>query len=50
MSTHDFGITSLTNKRHLLQKYDVVTFKKDENGRANEVCGFYYIFLNLAPF
>lgn len=38
MSTHEFGITSLTNKRHLLQKYDVVTFKKDENGRANEVC------------
>lgn len=37
MSTHEFGITSLTNKRHLLQKYDVVTFKKDENGRANEI-------------
>lgn len=48
MSTHEFGITSLTNKRHLLQKYDVVTFKKDENGRANEVCVYWIKFLNLA--
>ncbi|XP_058457625.1 cold shock domain-containing protein E1 isoform X2 [Malaya genurostris] len=37
LSTHEFGITSLKNKRDLLQKDDVVTFKIDEQGRAVEV-------------
>lgn len=37
MSTHEFGITSLTNKRDLLQKDDYVVFKIDEIGRAAEV-------------
>lgn len=36
-TTHDFGITSLVNKRDLLQKHDTVTFKLDDNGRATEV-------------
>lgn len=37
-STHEFGITSLKNKRDLLQKDDMVTFKVDEQNRAVEVC------------
>lgn len=37
ISTHEFGITSLNNKRDLLQKGDLVTFKIDECGRAAEV-------------
>ncbi|XP_058828473.1 cold shock domain-containing protein E1 isoform X1 [Topomyia yanbarensis] len=37
LSTHEFGITSLKNKRDLLQKDDVVTFKIDEQNRAVEV-------------
>ncbi|XP_055621287.1 cold shock domain-containing protein E1 isoform X2 [Toxorhynchites rutilus septentrionalis] len=36
-STHEFGITSLKNKRDLLQKDDGVTFKIDEQNRAVEV-------------
>lgn len=37
MTTHEFGITSLKNKRDLLQKDDMVTFKVDEQNRAVEV-------------
>lgn len=37
LSTHEFGITSLKNKRDLLQKDDVVTFKVDDQNRAVEV-------------
>lgn len=37
ISQHELGITSLTNKRDLLQKDDQVTFKVDEVGRAAEV-------------
>lgn len=37
ISTHEFGITSLKNKRDLLQKDDIVTFKLDEQNRAVEV-------------
>lgn len=37
ISRHDFGITSLTNRRDLLQKDDQITFKVDEIGRAAEV-------------
>lgn len=37
LSTHEFGITSLKNKRDLLQKDDAVTFKIDEQNRAVEV-------------
>lgn len=37
ISTHELGITSLTNKRDLLQKDDYVVFKVDEAGRAAEV-------------
>lgn len=37
LSTHEFGITSLKNKRDLLQKDDVVTFKIDELSRAMEI-------------
>lgn len=37
VSTHELGITSLTNKRDLLQKDDYVVFKIDESGRAAEV-------------
>ncbi|XP_037928242.1 cold shock domain-containing protein E1 [Teleopsis dalmanni] len=37
ISKHEFGITSLVNKRDLLQKGDLVTFKIDETGRAAEV-------------
>lgn len=37
ISRHELGITSLTNKRDLLQKDDHVTFKVDESGRAAEV-------------
>lgn len=37
VSQHDFGITSLTNKRDLLQKGDLVTFRIDEAGRAAEI-------------
>lgn len=37
VSCHEIGITSLTNKRDLLQKDDVVEFKVDEAGRAAEV-------------
>lgn len=37
ISQHELGITSLTNKRDLLQKDDYVTFKVDEVGRAAEV-------------
>lgn len=36
-STHEFGITSLKNKRDLLQKDDAVTFRIDESNRAVEV-------------
>lgn len=34
---HEFGITSVKNKRDLLQKDDVVSFQLDEAGRAAEV-------------
>lgn len=34
---HKFGITSLTNKRDLLQKDDCVVFKIDETSRAVDV-------------
>lgn len=37
ISQHKFGITSLTNKRDLLQKDDIVVFKIDEQSRAVEV-------------
>ncbi|GAB0096270.1 cold shock domain-containing protein E1 [Sergentomyia squamirostris] len=37
LSTHEFGITSLVNKRDLLQKNDAVSFKLDTRGRAAEV-------------
>lgn len=37
LSRHEFGITSLVNKRDLLQKGDVVTFKVDESGRAADI-------------
>lgn len=37
VSTHELGITSLTNKRDLLQAADQVVFKVDETGRAAEV-------------
>ncbi|XP_017486905.1 PREDICTED: cold shock domain-containing protein E1 [Rhagoletis zephyria] len=37
LSQHEFGITSLVNKRDLLQKGDLVTFKIDEIGRAAEI-------------
>ncbi|KAL5292829.1 CSDE1 family protein [Megaselia abdita] len=37
ISEHEFGITSLMNKRDLLQKGDLVTFKVDDAGRAVEV-------------
>lgn len=37
VSTHELGITSLTNKRDLLQKGDYVVFKIDEANRAAEV-------------
>lgn len=37
VSQHKFGITSLTNKRDLLQKDDCVVFKIDETSRAVEV-------------
>lgn len=37
LTTHEFGITSLKNKRDLLQKDDMVTFKVDEQNRAVEV-------------
>lgn len=37
ISQHKFGITSLTNKRDLLQKDDIVVFKIDETMRAVEV-------------
>ena len=37
LTTHEFGITSLKNKRDLLQKDDIVTFKIDEANRAVEV-------------
>jgi hypothetical protein len=37
ISQHKFGITSLTNKRDLLQKDDCVVFKIDETSRAVEV-------------
>lgn len=36
-SQHKFGITSLTNKRDLLQKDDCVVFKIDETSRAVDV-------------
>lgn len=36
-STHEFGITSLTNKRDLLQKDDYVVFKIDSSQRAADV-------------
>jgi hypothetical protein len=38
ISQHKFGITSLVNKRDLLQKDDTVGFKIDETSRAVEVC------------
>lgn len=37
LTQHEFGITSLVNKRDLLQKGDLVTFKIDEIGRAAEI-------------
>lgn len=37
LSQHEFGITSLVNKRDLLQTGDLVTFKIDEAGRAAEI-------------
>lgn len=37
VSCHEFGITSLINKRDLLQKDDSVVFKVDETGRAVDV-------------
>lgn len=37
ISQHKFGITSLINKRDLLQKDDTVVFKIDETSRAVEV-------------
>ncbi|KAM7358524.1 cold shock domain-containing Unr [Cochliomyia hominivorax] len=37
LSQHEFGITSLINKRDLLQKGDLVSFKIDETGRAAEI-------------
>ena len=37
LSQHKFGITSLINKRDLLQKDDTVVFKIDETSRAVEV-------------
>lgn len=37
LSQHEFGITSLVNKRDLLQKGDLVTFKIDETGRAADI-------------
>lgn len=37
VSTHEFGITSLKNKRDLLQIGDIVQFKLDEAGRAAEL-------------
>ncbi|XP_055378743.1 cold shock domain-containing protein E1 isoform X2 [Condylostylus longicornis] len=37
VSTHEFGITSLVNKRDLLQQGDLVTFKIDVTGRAAEI-------------
>ena len=37
LSHHKFGITSLINKRDLLQKDDTVVFKVDETSRAVEV-------------
>lgn len=40
VSTHEFGITSLMNKRDLLQKGDDVSFKVDASGRAAEVSGW----------
>lgn len=40
-TNHEFGITSLINKRDLLQKNDNVTFNLDENGRATEVMFFF---------
>lgn len=36
-SVHEFGITSVKNKRDLLQKDDVVTFRLDQVDRAAEV-------------
>lgn len=39
VTTHEFGITSLMNKRDLLQKGDDVSFKVDAKGRAAEVSG-----------
>lgn len=36
-SVHEFGITSVKNKRDLLQKDDIVSFQLDEAGRAAEV-------------
>lgn len=37
ISQHEFGITSLVNKRDLLQKGDLVSFRIDESGRAADV-------------
>lgn len=37
VSQHKFGITSLTNKRDLLQKDDCVVFKIDDTTRAVDV-------------
>ncbi|XP_075164340.1 cold shock domain-containing Unr [Haematobia irritans] len=37
LSQHEFGITSLVNKRDLLQTGDLVNFKIDETGRAAEI-------------
>lgn len=44
LSHHKFGITSLINKRDLLQKDDTVVFKVDETSRAVEVKYFVILF------
>lgn len=46
-ATFEFGITSLSNKRDLLQKNDSVSFKLDEDGRAKEVFWKILIFLHI---
>lgn len=49
ISQHKFGITSLVNKRDLLQKDDTVVFKIDETSRAVEVIAFnlFVMLINL---
>lgn len=45
-SEHEFGITSLINKRDLLQKNDCVSFKIDDTTRAVEVIFSKYFFIH----